>query len=211
MRALTFAACLLGAVTVAGADLEPAQLVLGEAPQQPSEAVCAGEVFLELTVGAEGMVRDVRTLRHTPPFTSYLRWTVAGWRFAAQGHEWRTLVAGVFRSPTLRVPTQGEPPHEVAAASRGIVYPTRVVEPEYPVHAVGDGVTVLQVEVADDGSVKSTSVIRSAGVFDAAAISAARRWLFRPVNSGGQTEPAVAFLVFGFREPVTGSPPAAQP
>jgi len=198
MSLLALAACLGCMMSASFMDLEPARLVQGAAPQQPCEVIGGGQVFLELAVGADGTVRDAKTLRHTPPFTGCLRCAVADWQFAPRSHSWRTLVAGVFRPPAFHDPTLGEVPREIAVACREVPYPLRVVTPVYPPRALGNGVVVVRLDVADDGHVDGLQP-----GFDDVALSAAREWQFRPARKGGHEIPAVAFLIFGFRAPVT--------
>ncbi len=50
------------------------------------------------------------------------------------------------------------------------------------------------------------TVVRSRSGFDIAAVNAARRWRFRPATRDGQPVRSVAYLVFGFREPVVVLP-----
>jgi hypothetical protein len=92
--------------------------------------------LLELTVGADGRVTEVKPLRTTPPFTEMLTATVRDWRFrpaedadssnrvadsrsaAPAPVASKVLVAGVFRPPALNMPTLGEAPKTCAAIRR---------------------------------------------------------------------------------------------
>jgi protein TonB len=63
------------------------------------------------------------------------------------------------------------------------------VLPEYPEiarQARIEGAVMLQVRVGTDGRVHDVRVLRSAGVFDEAAIEAARRWRFEPAKVNGK-------------------------
>jgi hypothetical protein len=62
MSTLMLAACLAFLASTSVADLEAVRLARGGVPQQPCETIGGGEVFLELGVGADGMVQDVKTL-----------------------------------------------------------------------------------------------------------------------------------------------------
>jgi TonB family protein len=52
------------------------------------------------------------------------------------------------------------------------------------------------------GEVTSIKVIRPAETEDLskAAMEASKEWRFRPARRNGKTVPAVAYIVFGFRE-----------
>jgi hypothetical protein len=105
--------------------LSPARYRDGALPQIPLQALGGGEVWLELTVSAAGVVDSVRSLRDTPPFTEALGQAVGGWRFDPAREETShepgapanlgivdstVLVAGVFRPPAIYMPAPGEPP-----------------------------------------------------------------------------------------------------
>lgn len=80
---------------------------------------------------------------------------------------------------------QAAPPATRDAAS------ARTPPPKYPAYAVEhnlDGLVVLIVDIAPDGSVTDAVVERSepAGMFDAEALAAARQWKFDPAMEDGR-------------------------
>lgn len=199
-------------------DFEPARLESGDVPRQPPMVQSGGEVLLELRVDLSGRVAEVSTLRSTPPFADLMVAAVEAWRFAPARAaeddeerdsepgpvESRVLVAGLFRPPTLyRAAMPGEPPKDVAAPSREVPFPTSMRLPVYPVDARSDRVVLVEVEVGEDGSVREAAVVHSAPGFDAAALDAARQWRFRPGEWRGRAVWCYAYLLLGFREPVT--------
>jgi protein TonB len=60
----------------------------------------------------------------------------------------------------------------------------------------------IEVEIGVKGEVTSSKVIRPAETEDLnkAAMEASRQWRFRPARRNGKAVPAVAYIVFGFRE-----------
>lgn len=81
--------------------------------------------------------------------------------------------------------SQSAPPATRDAAS------ARTPPPKYPAYAIEhnlDGLVVLIVDIAPDGSVTDAVVERSepAGVFDAEALAAARQWKFNPATEDGK-------------------------
>ena len=81
MRAsLLIAICGVTVALSAQESFSPAQLQSGATPALPVMAVGGGEVLLELSLGSDGRVTDVKPLRTTPPFTETL--TRAGSRVA---------------------------------------------------------------------------------------------------------------------------------
>lgn len=197
-------------------EFEPARFQSGALVIQSPMTVGGGEVLLELDLDASGSVLEVTTLRSTPPFTDLLREAVRAWRFSPareipqESTEWvpvesKVLVAGVFRPPTTYdAPARGEPAEDVAAPSDAIPFPRSLAVPPYPPTASWHiGQTVLvEVEVGDDGKVARSKVVRAAAGLEDAARDAAATWQFRPAQRSGKPAPSVAYVVFGFRDPV---------
>lgn len=201
----------------------PAKLVEGGMPPGPGDrtptsvqgamTLGGGEVLLDVTVGPDGHVRNINRVRVTPPYTDQLISAVEGWRFmpaeAASAREPRhpiethVLVAGLYRPPALYAgTTAGEVPKDVGRASDAIPVPREIVTPPYPPTARGSGVALLEVEVGTDGSPGTVRVVRSAGIFDSAAIQAVERWTFSPARMLDGPAPSFAYVLVGFLEPV---------
>jgi len=206
------ASCVL-AGAVAAQGFEPARLSSGSLPDRPPpQVIGGGEVLLEVTVGADGAVAHVDALRDTPPFTELLRKAVSGWVFEpatedARPRAWPVLVAGLFRPPVLLGPGPGSPPRDVGEPCREIPYPVDMVIPPYPATARGDGFVLVEVTVGTDGKVTDSRSVEGGDAFGQAALDAARRWRFRPACRHDHPLSVAAYLVFGFRSPVTPPKP----
>jgi len=198
----------------------PARLRSGKVPSIPVTAVSGGEVLVDVDVSAEGAVTRATPLRSTPPFTELVVNAVRDWRFfpareavnadppragestsrvAVQSH---VLVAAVFRPPSLRAPTLGEPPKDVSSGSDILPFPAAMIPPLFPPTAASNGVVLLEVRVSAKGSVDDVGVINSAPPFDDAAVKAVREWHFRPAQVHGTPVPTYVYVVLGFRVPV---------
>jgi TonB family protein len=169
-------------------------------------------VLLEIEVGNDGKVVKGATLRSTPPFTELLVEAVRSWRFEpaeerGQEVESAVLVAGMFRPPTLMGPTVGEPPEDVSTPSSTIPVPYTMTPPVYPPKALADRVVLVEVAIESDGTVEAARAVRSVAGFDEAATRAALQWKFRPARRDGRPVPSFAYIVFGFRQPVTPPKP----
>ena len=208
---------------VAQGRFVPAQYRDGALPMIPVQAIAGGEVFLELAVGSTGVVRAIRTLRATPPFTDAMSNAVRGWRFRPAEEEMEpepgtpvdlkprkvdsnVLVVGIFRPPTFNTPTAGEPPTEVVSASDETPFPLATVTPLYPPLARDTGIVLVEVRVDPRGGVVDAKAIRSAPPFDEPALDASRRWTFRPARVHGTPIARLAYIVFAFRQPITVTP-----
>jgi protein TonB len=120
--------------------------------------------------------------------------------------ESRALVAGLFRPPVMTGPSLGELPKDVAPASSSVPYPMTTSMPPFPPFALESGVVLVEVTVSPAGEVVDAQVLRSAPPFDEPALDAARQWKFRPARPAGVAIASRAYIVFGFRQPVTAPP-----
>jgi TonB family protein len=183
----------------------------GDVPQIPLQAVGGGEVLLELAVGGSGNVTAVRPLQTTSLFTEAMTDVVSGWQFVPAEDEGKpvdskVLVAGLFRPPSINTPTLGEVPKDVAAPSPETAFPTLTVMPPYPPLALDSGVALVEVQVDPTGEVTDAQIVRSAPPFDPIALDSARQWKFRAARVKGVAASTYAYIVFGFRQPVTNAP-----
>jgi TonB family protein len=194
----------------------PASYRSGSLPTQPPQVAGGGDVLLEVKVGLDGKVIQASTLRDTPPFTELLVEAIRLWRFAPAEQEGRAvesavLVAGLFRPPTLMGPTAGEPRRDVGTATEEIPIPYSAATPNYPPAALTDAVVLVEALVQSDGTVKQARPVRSVAGFDDAATKAAIQWKFRPARREGRPVDSLAYIVFGFRQPVTPTIAPTEP
>jgi TonB family protein len=196
---ILMAALLLGQSDAAA----PAQIV---APRLPLGTDCGAEVLLHVKLDASGVPERILGILDVSPFAEALREAVRQWRFpAAPAHDSArdVLVAGMFRSACLLDLEGLRAPPSAAVVPSVLPFPIEWERPPYPPHALGDGVVVVQVRVGEGGVARTATVVQSAPGFDEAAVETARRWRFRPAARDDRLVPAVAYLVFGFRAPVT--------
>jgi TonB family protein len=214
---------LHGSATVGEqAGFVSARYVSGRLPAAPVLAVSAGEVFLEAVVEVDGRVGSIRTLRTTPPFTEAAIEAVRGWRFEPAMEAVEPLpgqsaapprpvaapvfVAAMFAPPALTGPTLGQPPKDVLSASDDTPIPTVANPAGYPPRALGDGAVLIEVTIDGAGVLIDAQVKVSSPAFDAPALAAARSWSFRAARRRGNAVTTHAYLMFIFRQPVTGTP-----
>jgi TonB family protein len=204
----------------AQAGFVPARYVSGSLPVVPVLVVSGGQVFLEVLVAEDGRVDSIGTLRTTPPFTDAVIEAVRGWRFRPATEAARpsvdqgvaptravavpVFVAAMFAPPVLIGPTLGQPPQDLLSASDETPSPTVANPAAYPPRALGDGTVLVEVTIDNTGVLTDARVKVSSPAFDAAAMAAARSWSFRPARRHGNAVTAHAYLLFAFRQPVTG-------
>jgi TonB family protein len=208
-------ALAIAAARVATGQADPlaARLQSGGLPIVPVQAVAAGEVLLSVNVSPTGSVGAIDVVRTTPPFTDAVVAAVRSWRFAPAEDEQRkrvasrVLVGAMFSSPSLRVPTVGVPPKDVAPAATALPMPLTTPIPQYPPNARTAGTVMIETLVAPSGRVVAVTAIRSNPPFDEPAMEAARGWVFRPPQGPGLPPNTYAYLIFAFRQPVIGPSP----
>jgi TonB family protein len=215
------AICAFGVSLSAQESFAPAQYQSGSVPSLPVMAVGGGQVMLEVTVGSDGRVTDVKPLRTTPPFTEMLTESVRTWRFRpaedaqppdrAAGNrssgrtpvEAKVLVAGLFRPPALTGATLGESSREGAPASDATPFPLTTTLPGFPPQANRGGVVLLEARVDRGGEVRDMKVLRSSPPFDEAARGALSGWVFRPARVHGADAASLVYVILGFAAPVS--------
>jgi TonB family protein len=209
--ALTFAS-----VAAAQSSWTPPRYRGGESPALPSMAVGGGEVVLELTIGEDGHVGEVRPIRTTAPFAERLAARAAEWQFTPAGEERgepggrgdaaarpvesKVLVIGMYRPPVLRGPTLGSPPRDVAQPSSEVAFPLSSSMPRFPPSARGAGQVVIEARIEADGAVRDVKVLQARPPFETPALSALEQWTFRPAQRRGVPVPSFVYIVFGFAE-----------
>src|SRR5262249_36941411 len=151
-------------------DVSPARFLDGPIPRIPANLIVAGggQVFVELTVGSDGLVTEARELRSTTPFTSLVVGAVGGWRFRPAEEQIeqapqsprvhrpvasKVLVAGVFRPPAIYGPTVGAPPKDVGSPSDEIPFPASIPVPPFPQTGFTSGVVLVEAQVSPTGGV----------------------------------------------------------
>jgi outer membrane biosynthesis protein TonB len=202
-------AAILLVAQIAGTKYEPARALKPLPPvSQPPQTVSGGEVLLELAVDLNGRIRDIQTLRATPPFTTLVLDAVRSWNFSPatttnpnerpRATESSVLVAGVFRPPAIyNQPGLGEVPKDLKKPSDRVPFPTRLTMPAYPLQAIFDGVVLVEASVTPGGTVSEARIIGPGSGFEQVSLDAIRDWRFTPMKT-----PSYVYIIFGFRQPV---------
>jgi outer membrane biosynthesis protein TonB len=73
--------------------------------------------------------------------------------------------------------------------------------PAYPVQALFDGIVLVELSVTPAGAVSEAKVIGPGSGFEKVSLEAVRDWRFTPTR-----DPAYAYVIFGFRQPVIVQP-----
>ena len=113
------------------------------------------------------------------------------------------VVGGLVPEAPPPPPPPPPPPRGPIRIGGQVKEPTLVhrVEPVYPALAVArqlEGIVILEALVDQHGRVEDVRVLRSNGVFDAAALEAVRQWRYSPVLLNGQPEKFILTVVVSF-------------
>ncbi len=222
MKQLAFALALAAhQMAVAGAqnpseEFTSALLIPGFVlPMPPVAPLGGGEVILEVVLDDTGQVREVTNLQGVAPWLDPVVDAVERWEFAP-AIDWaepdagpvatRVLVVGLFRSPMLYdLGSQDTRAEVTGSASQEAPVPKQIVAPRYPPRALFSGTVLVEVAVTPDGIVSEAQVLGGATAFAAATLEAARAWRFRPAEHDSRPVTSYAYLIFGFRQPITES------
>jgi protein TonB len=199
---LTVVLAGLAATAMAQATTPP-RLVSAQLGPAPWNVQSGGIAACEVTLDENGAVVGADLVQDVPPYGAQLNDAVRSWRFepAREGDRRvgaRVLVLGLFRPPTLSIPTPENPLYKTTQAPEEIPWPTYVAVPPYPANVVGSGKVIVETDVSDQGKVASARALGEASVFDSAALDAARQWTFRPASRSGRPIASRAYLVFSF-------------
>jgi hypothetical protein len=213
LQLVVFAVALSTVVSAQQASYVPPRLVSGGLPGLPPPMVVGGgEVLIEATVDQSGALTHSIVLRTTPPYTQMALDAVARWRFTPArttidgkdtAVDGTVLIAAVYRPPTLmNGPTIGDRPQDLAEASSKVPYPVSTVAPSYPPQARSGSVVLYEVALDEIGQVKNIRAIGADAGFDATAKDALIQWKFRGASLRGLLIPSMAYVIFGFQEPI---------
>lgn len=190
----------------------------------PPHVIAGGEVLIEATIDRSGTVTRPVLLRSTPPYSQLMLDAVVRWRFVparAPNPEGKdapvdvpVLFAAVYRPPTfINAPTIGEPPKDLALASREVPAPSALILPVYPPRALHAATVALLFEATIDqtGAITDIRAVASDPAFESVARDALMQWKFRPAMFRARLVPANVYVIFGFNPPVLSSTPRQLP
>lgn len=114
-------------------------------------------------------------------------------------------IGDVVSSGDLGSPLPPPPPRakEPVRVGHRIAAPTKLthvnpIYPPIPLAARKEGLVILEALIGEDGEVRDVRVLRSAPLFDQAAITAVRQWRFSPTLLNGEPVPLVMTVTVSF-------------
>ena len=189
---------------------KPARVVSSADVQFPFRTTADGVVIFDVSLDAQGAVKNVGVLQDLPPFTSAAKQSLHDWKFAASSQNNKPedsdmLVAFVFRHSVY---VANEPPFspvfpgKESTETRSGFVPSGILSisyAAYPANTIAMGAIVVQVSVKPDGSAGDVTVIRDLpGGFAPLAIDAAKHWKFQGALRDSRPVPSKVAIAFVF-------------
>ena len=198
-----------------GGDVKPPKQVKRVNPEYPVTALSSrvqGVVLLEVTIGADGKISDVRVTRSIPLLDTAAVEAVRQWVYEP------TVVNGVPHPVIIGVAVEfkltAPQPIRVGGAIKAPTQ-TKRVTPPYPAEAQAagaQGVVIMEATIGVDGKVTDVRVLRSIPLLDQAAMDAVRQFEYTPTVIDGVTVPVIMTVTINFTlTPAAAEPPPAAP
>jgi protein TonB len=199
-----------------GGEVKPPKQVRRVNPEYPVTALSSrvqGTVLLEVTIGADGKVSDVRVTRSIALLDPAAVEAVRQWVYEP------TIVNGVPHPVIISVAVDfkltAPQPIRVGGAIKTPAQ-TKRVAPPYPPEAQAagvQGVVIMEATIGVDGKVTDVRVLRSIPLLDQAAMDAVRQFEYTPTVIDGVTVPVIMTVTINFAltPPPAAPGPAAPP
>jgi hypothetical protein len=172
---------------------------------QPLNTVATSWVVLDVEVGRQGRVESVQTLQGASPFLDIALANVYQWPFTPVAgpmpDDSHVTVVFLFRprelfsSAPVRIQSSGRnsdrPP-----------FPTELTDPGYPVASVGEGATVLELQIAAAGSIQRARVVSDAAGLAAHTERALHYWKFQPAMRNNTPVMGNVIVVASYVRPI---------
>ena len=204
---------VVAVATLGAADYVAAKRVSGDIPNPPVRAIGWVEAVVDLELDSNGGIMSATGLRATPGGLDFVLPSLKNWKFKPANDGERAvashvLVGAIFRPAQLFDPAGGKPAENLKDPVNEVPFPLSMARPAYPQKVVGNRSVLVEVLIRADGRTDSATIVGPTSGWDAAALTAAQGWTFsapRYKNKDGKelTVAGVAYLIFGFRMPVT--------
>ena len=209
-----------GAVRIAG-DIPRPTRTINVPPTYPAAAAAAriqGNVILETEISAAGQVTDVKVLHSVDPLIDAAALAAARqWVYTPTVVDGAAVPVVMIETVFFRLdgtdgaaPAQAQrstPPAAPPPAASSSANPVRIagdvprptrtkdVVPTYPADAIAArvaGIVILETVIGANGQVSDVTVLRSVDpLVDAAAVAAARQWIYTPTILDGAAVPVI--------------------
>lgn len=184
-------------------------------PLHPSNTVGSAWVIADLGVAPDGAVHSVSVLEGAEPFKANILDAVSRWKFSpAQTNApiaSRVAAIFLFRPPDF---FSAQPQDRVPATRQDrTALPLTLTDPGYPLHSVGFGATILELQISKGGTVESLRVVMDESGLAASLAKHVQAWKFQSAMRDGVETPGTVIVVVSYMRPLLAppSPPFVPP
>jgi hypothetical protein len=197
---LTFLLALLQTVSFIPPRLAQAGLV-----EYPFTTTGTQWVVLDLETSPHGAVQSVQILQGASPFLELVLSTVRQWAFtpatpgAGQRHATSVFM---FRPRDIFSGSPISTTQLYRQNSDSGPFPVVLSDPGYPVNSVGEGLTILDMQLSASGNVNDVRVVRDEPGLAAHTERVARTWKFQPAMRNRAAENGTIIVAAWYLRPI---------
>lgn len=163
-------------------------------------------VILDLETSRQRSVQSVQVLQGASPFLELALTNVRQWEFtpAATSGPVESHVTAVFMFRPRDI-FSGSPVSMSQLYRRNAdraPFPIELSDPGYPVSSVGEGAAILEMQVAESGTIDRVRVLRDEAGLAAHTEKTARTWKFQPAMRNGSVSAGSVVVVAWYLRPI---------
>jgi outer membrane biosynthesis protein TonB len=179
--------------------------------EHPVNIIATSWVVLDVETGRQGNVQSVQILQGASPFSDIAIANVRQWIFAsaaaASTTDAHATVVFLFRARDLFSSAAVQLAQSSKRASNHPPIPLELRDPGYPLSSVAEGAAVLELEIAQSGSVQGVRVVNDVPSLTAHTEGALRSWKFQPAMRNGTAVNGKVIVVASYLRPVVHPEP----
>jgi outer membrane biosynthesis protein TonB len=171
----------------------------------PLNSPYVGLVVLGAEPDAQGDVQNLSVLAGTDPFLEASLAAVKQWKFSAADRSQKRAAVSItllYRARQVYSPVGAVEFPEWPLQDERPPLPRVVLDPEYPVRSIAEGVVILQLEISAAGIIERMDTVRDVPSLTEAARRTVENWTFSPALTGGKPAAGTAIVVISFLRPI---------
>jgi Gram-negative bacterial TonB protein C-terminal len=196
---------LLLALLQTGSFMSP-RLVQTPALEYPFTTTGTQWVVLDLETNRQGGVQSVQVLQGASPFLEIVLSNLRRWEFTpaeiSGTQESHVTVIFVFRPRDI----YSGPPvllsHLYRRNSDSGPFPVQLSDPGYPVNSVGEGLTILDMQLTESGSIGDVRIVRDTPGLARHTENVVRTWKFLPAMRNRAVSNGSVIVVAWYLRPI---------
>jgi hypothetical protein len=188
------------------ASFMPPRLAQTPALEYPFTTTGTQWVVLDLETNRQGGVQSVQVVQGASPFLEIVLSNLRQWEFTpaeiSGPQESHVTVIFVFRPRDIF----SGPPVLLSQIYRrnsdSSPFPVQLSDPGYPTNSVGEGLTILDMQLTDSGNISDVRIIRDTPGLADHTERVARTWKFQPAMRNRAASTGTVVLVTWYLRPI---------